>query len=93
MKHKNLECENTKYKMGKEIMKTSTGRSTLTWMQDFLGFWVTGTEGRVELEMVDIVEESRTDREEDVLKVKEKVKVQMSGVFQMVSEISEHESE
>ena len=54
---------------------------------------MTRTEGGVELEMVDIVEESRTDREEDVLKVKEKVKVQISGVFQMNSEISEHESE
>ena len=56
-------------------MKTSTGSSTLTWMQDFLCFWMTCTEGGVELEMVDIVEESWTHREEDVLKVKVEMKV------------------
>ena len=60
-------------KYEKNIMKTSTGSSTLTWMQDFLCFWVAGTEGGVELEVVDIVEESWTHREEYVLKVKVKL--------------------
>ena len=80
IKYKNVECKiwNTKYKNRKwknEKMKTSTGSSTLTWMQDFLCFWMTCAEGGVELEMVDVVEESWTHREEDVLKVKVEMKV------------------
>ena len=82
IKYKNVECKiwNTKYKNRKwknEKMKTSTGSSTLTWMQDFLCFRMTRTERGVELEMVDVVEESWTHREEDVLKVKVEMKVKI----------------
>ena len=55
-------------KFWKENMKTSTGCSTLTWMQDFLCFRMACTEGGVELEVIDVVEKSWTHREEDVLK-------------------------
>ena len=58
-------------------MKTSTGSSTLTWMQDFLCFRMAGTEGGVELEVIDIVEESWSHGEEDVLKVKVEMKVKV----------------
>ena len=52
----------------------STGGRALTWMKDFLCFWVTRAKAGVELEMVDVVEESRSHREENVLKVWRKVK-------------------
>ena len=39
-------------------------------MQNFLSFRVAGTEGTVEFEMIDIVEERASDREKDVLKQK-----------------------
>lgn len=39
-------------------------------MQNFLSFRVAGTEGTVEFEMIDIVQEGATDREQDVLKQK-----------------------
>ena len=42
----------------------------LTWVQNFLSFRVAGTEGTVEFEMIDIVQEGATNREQDVLKHK-----------------------
>ena len=36
-------------------------------MQHFLSFRVTGTEGTVEFEMIDIIQETTSDREQDVL--------------------------
>ena len=48
-------------------MRTSTRRSPLTWVQNFLSFWVTRTEGGVELEVVHVVEERWAHGEEDVL--------------------------
>ena len=42
----------------------------LTWMQNFLSFWVTGTEGTVEFKVIDVVEEWASDGEENVLEIK-----------------------
>ena len=65
------------------LLSSSKGRELLTWVQDLLRLAVAGTERRVQLEVVHVVQERRTNREEHVLQEGKKRRRDVSDWRQM----------
>ena len=51
-----------------KIHTWNADKKALTWMQNLLRLWVTGTEWAVQLEVIHVVQEGAPHREQDILK-------------------------